>query len=55
MKYDVPTNEPGKFCTCGKHIWFVKTKTGAFMPIEKDGEPHWGRCEDEKAYRYRNL
>ena len=56
IKYEIPAGDPGRPCDgCGKNIYFVKTKSGAWMPVEFDGTPHWGKCPNReefgKAYR----
>ena len=31
---------------CGAMIYWVRTDTGADMPLNADGEPHWATCPD---------
>ena len=46
-KYEVPAGDVGKPCeACGVNLHFVQTKTGAWMPTEYDGVPHFGFCSD---------
>lgn len=52
LKYEVPAGDPGTFCKgCGKHIFWVKTKAGKWMPIEWDGSPHWGNCSARDQFK----
>ena len=50
-KYDVPAGDPGVPCkACGQNLHFVKTKSGADMPVEYDGIPHWGFCSEPERF-----
>jgi len=50
--YDVPAGDPGRPCkACGKTIHFVRTKTGAWMPVEWDGVPHWVGCPARAQFK----
>jgi hypothetical protein len=37
--------------SCGAPIIFVKIDTGKNMPINADGVPHWGTCDDPNKFR----
>lgn len=51
-RYDVPAGDVGRPCrSCGITIHWVKTEAGKWMPVEYDGMPHWGFCDEpEKSH-----
>lgn len=54
VKYDVPAGDPGKPCRgCGHNIHWIKTRAGAWMPINWDGTPHWETCPSRDQFKRR--
>jgi hypothetical protein len=44
-----------KFCSCGRKIWFLKTKAGKAMPVTDEGLSHFADCPDAEKYRKTEL
>jgi hypothetical protein len=52
VRYEVPAGDFGRPCqACGKNIYFVKTPTGKYMPIEWDGTAHWANCPERAQFK----
>lgn len=48
----IPRGDAGRPCkSCGRTLHWVKTNTGAWMPVEYDGVPHWGFCDDPGQFK----
>lgn len=43
--------DPMKCRGCDQNIWFVKTKRGANMPVNKDGTCHFDTCTSADDFR----
>ncbi len=43
--------EPASCKGCSCKIWFIKTKGGKLMPIQADGECHFGKCPLAEHFR----
>lgn len=45
MKFDIPEGTPPAKCRgCDAKIFWVKTPANKNMPVDPDGEAHWGTC-----------
>jgi len=54
MKYEIPEGTPQSACrSCQATIYWVKTPAGKNMPVNPDGEPHWGTCPQAKQWTKR--
>lgn len=48
--YEVPTHKKASKCrSCQGEIWWVKTKNGKNVPVNKDGVCHFDTCPERKA------
>ena len=47
--YEVPTNKKSSKCrSCQGEIWWVKTKKGKNVPVNKDGVCHFDTCTEKR-------
>jgi hypothetical protein len=47
--YEVPTHKKASKCrSCQGEIWWVKTKKGKNVPVNKDGVCHFDTCTERK-------
>ena len=52
LTYPIPTGAKLSRCLgCNKHIYWIKTKKGASMPLNTDGTSHWGTCPEAERFR----
>lgn len=52
MKYVIPEGALASPCRgCGKLIYWITTDRGQHMPLDLDGEPHWGTCPKADEFR----
>ncbi len=50
-RYDIPIGDVGRPCkSCGMQLHWVKTSAGKWMPVEYDGMPHWGFCDEPERF-----
>ena len=51
-KYKIPRADVGRPCkSCGITIHWVETPAGKQMPVEYDGMPHWGFCDEPERFK----
>jgi hypothetical protein len=47
--YEVPTHKKASKCrSCQGEIWWVKTKKGKNVPVNKDGVCHFDTCSEKR-------
>ena len=50
--YEIPPGtRPGHCRGCNAIIYWIKTKAGKNMPVDEDGQPHWGSCSKAKDFK----
>ena len=50
--YEIPIGTRLSYChSCNAAIFWVKTKAGKNMPLDEDGQPHWGSCPNAKDFK----
>lgn len=53
--YDIPHADVGRPCkSCSITLHWVKTEAGKWMPVEYDGIPHWGLCDEPERFKGKN-
>jgi hypothetical protein len=51
MTFDIPQGTPARECrSCGATIYWVVTSAGKRMPVDPDGESHFGTCPQSKSW-----
>lgn len=50
--YDIPSGTRAARCRdCDAVIYWVKTPHGRNMPVDPDGQPHWGSCSKADQFK----
>jgi hypothetical protein len=53
-RYPVPEGTPERTCKgggCLRPIFYIVTPSGARMPVDPDGTPHFATCPDSKQFK----